>query len=213
MHGPLIYPLIALIAGIIGGYYLAIPGYLLFGGIIVILISLLVTIIKKWTAASFLLIISFTFLMGYFDIQSREYLIRPDEHINRYINAGKLVWEGVVVENPLVHPDKIVLRVQCHRLIKDKAYIPVVGDIRLVIPSDLNFQYGDFIRFHCVLKKIQSFQNPGGFDYERYINLQGIYATGFVASNSQIVLLRKNAASGMRLKLEIIQIISKADNL
>ncbi len=83
------------------------------------------------------------------------------------------------------------------------------ANIRLVIPSDLSFQYGDFIRFHSVLKKIQSFQNPGGFDYERYMNLQGIYATGFVANNSQIVLLRKNAASGIRLKLETFRLYLK----
>lgn len=203
MRGPLIYPLIALIAGIIGGYYLAIPGYLLFAGIIIILIFLLLTIIKKWTTASFLLIIGFTFLLGYFNIQSQEYLIRSDEHIARYISAGKLAFEGVVIENPFTHPpDKTVLFVRCQRIIKDKSYIPVTGNIRLVIPSDLSFQYGDFIRFHSALKKIQSFQNPGGFDYERYMKLQGIYATGFVANSSQIVLLRKNAASGWRLKLE-----------
>ncbi len=209
MHGPLIYPLIALIAGIIGGYYLALPGYLLFGEIIIILISLLVTITKKWTAASFLLIISFTFLLGYFNIQSQEYLIRSDEHISRYINVGKLILEGVVIENPVVHPDKLVLFVRCQRVINDKAYIPVSGNIRLVIPSDLNFQYGDFIRFHTSLKKIQSFQNPGGFYYERYMNLHGIYASGFVAKNSQIILLRQNTASGIRLKLETFRLYLK----
>jgi competence protein ComEC len=210
MHGPLIYPLIALIAGIIGGYYLAIPGYLLFAGIIIILIFLLVTIIKKWAAASFLLIISFTFLLGCFDIQSQEYLIRSDEHISRYINVGKLVLEGVVIENSFTHPpDKTVLFVRCQRIINDKSYIPVIGNIRLVIPPDLNFQYGDFIRFHSVLKKIQSFQNPGGFDYERHMNLQGIYATGFVANNSNIILLRQNTASGIRLKLETFRLYLK----
>ncbi len=128
MHGPLIYPLIALIAGIIGGYYLAVPGYLLFGGIIVILIFLLAVIIKKWTASSFFLIIIFTFLLGCFDIQSHKYLIQSDEHISRYINAGKLVLEGVVIENPFVHPDKLVLFVRCQRIINDKSYIPVSGE-------------------------------------------------------------------------------------
>jgi competence protein ComEC len=120
--------------------------------------------------------------------------------------VGKLVLEGVVIENPFAYPDKLVLFVRCQRIINDKAYIPVSGNIRLVIPSDLSFQYVDFIRFHSVLKKIQSFQNPGGFDYERYMNLQGIYATGFVANNSQIVLLRQNTASGIRLKLETFRL-------
>ena len=112
------------------------------------------------------------------------------------------LWKALSSKIPSLILDKTVLFVRCQRIINDKSYIPVTGNIRLVIPSDLSFQYGDFIRFHSALKKIQSFQNPGGFDYERYMNLQGIYATGFVANNSQIVLLRKNAASGMRLKLE-----------
>ena len=202
MRKPLIYPLITLISGIIAGYYLAIPKYLLFGVIIITLISLIVTIIKKWTEAGFLLIIIFTFLAGYFDIQIQEYLTQSDKHIIHYINTGKLTLEGVVIKNPVAYPDKIILVIRCQRIFKDNSYTSVSGNIRLVIPSDLNFQYADFIRFHSVLKKIQSFQNPGGFDYERYMNLQGIYATGFIADNSQIILLRKNAASITRLKLE-----------
>src|SRR4030066_2310966 len=37
------------------------------------------------------------------------------------------------------------------------------------------------------------------------MNLQGIYATGFIADNSQIILLRKNAASITKLKLELFR--------
>jgi competence protein ComEC len=202
MRRPLIYPLITLISGIIAGYYLAIPKYLLFAAIIITLISLIVTIIKKWTKAGFLLIIIFTFLAGYFDIQIQEYLIHFDKHITRYINTDKLTLEGVIIKNPVVHPDKTILIVRCQRIFKDKSYTPISGNIRLVIPPDLKFQFGDFIRFHSVLKRIRNFHNPGGFDYERYMNLQGIYATGFVADNSQIILLRKNAVSITRLKLE-----------
>lgn len=202
MHRPLIYPLITLIAGIIAGYYFIIPKYLLFGGIIVTFISLIVTIIKKWTKADFLLIIIFTFLLGYFDIQSQEYLIQSNKHIIRYINTGKLTLEGVVIKNPVAYPDKIILVVRCQRIFKDKSYTPVSGNIRLVIPPDLNLQYGDYIRFNSSFKEIRNFHNPGGFDYERYMNLQGIYATGFITDNSQIILLRKNAASITRLKLE-----------
>jgi competence protein ComEC len=88
------------------------------------------------------------------------------------------------------------------RILKEQTYIPVEGNIRLVVPSDLKFSYGDFIRFHTVLKKINSFKNPGGFDYEQYLNRQGIYATGFVANNAGIILIRKNSASYLRLQLE-----------
>ncbi|OGP90381.1 MAG: DNA internalization-related competence protein ComEC/Rec2, partial [Deltaproteobacteria bacterium RBG_19FT_COMBO_43_11] len=209
MRRPLIYLLITFIAGIIAGYYFVIPKYLLFGVIIITLISLIVTIIKKWTKAGFLLIIFFTFLVGYFDIQCQEYLTQSDKHIIRYINTGKLTLEGVVIKNPVAHPDKIILVVRCQRIFKDKSYTPVSGNILLVIPPDLKFQYGDYIRFNSPLKNIRNFQNPGGFDYERYMNLQGIYATGFIANNAQIVLLRKNTASGIKLKLEIFRLYLK----
>ena len=72
----------------------------------------------------------------------------------------------------------------------------------MAIPPDLNFQYGDFIRFSSSLKEIRNFQNPGGFDYKRLMNLQGIYVSGYINDSSEIMLIRKNTASDIRLKLE-----------
>ena len=117
--------------------------------------------------------------------------------------------EGIVIESPLFYPDKNVLIVRCLRAVKDKSYIPVSGNIRLAAPALTDFQYGDFIRFHSTLKRIHNFNNPGGFDYEHYLNLQGIYATGFVADTSGIVLLRQNSASPIRLKLESFRLYLK----
>jgi competence protein ComEC len=209
MNHPLIYPLLAIITGIVIGYYYPIPYYLLFSAIIFILVFLLLTIKNRWPKASFLLIINFVILLGIFDIQIQQYSAHTDNHISHFIDKGKLHIEGIIIDNPILRPDKIVLVVQCMRIVEDNSYRPVSGNIRLAIPDDSNFQYGDFIRFHTCLKKIQSFQNPGGFNYERYMNLQGIYATGFVANNSNIILLRQNTASGIRLKLETFRLYLK----
>src|SRR5690606_23736309 len=91
----------------------------------------------------------------------------------------------------------------------NNSYLPVSGNIRLVIPADLSFQYGDFIRFHSKIKKIQSFHNPGSFNYERTLNRQGIYVAGFVANHAGIVLIRHNSASGVKLKLENFRLYLK----
>ncbi|MCX5848734.1 MAG: DNA internalization-related competence protein ComEC/Rec2 [Deltaproteobacteria bacterium] len=202
MRRPLIYLFIALAAGIIAGSNFTFSYYLLLTIIILILLSFVVTIRNKLRIAGFFLVLSFIFALGIFNIQKQQYLIERDQHIAGYIDTGKLTMEGIVIESPLAYLDKNVLIVRCLRLIKDKSYFPVSGNIRLVIPPDLNFQYGDFIRFHSTLKKIHNFNNPGGFDYERYLNLQGILATGFITDSSKIVLLRQNSASGIRLKLE-----------
>jgi competence protein ComEC len=209
MSRPLIYPLLAIITGIVIGYYYSIPYYLLFSAIIFILIFLLITIRNSWPKASFFLIINFVIILGIFDIQIQQYSANNDNSIRHFIDKGKLRIEGIVIDSPILRPDKIVLVVQCIRLVENNSYRPVSGSIRLSIPVDLNFQYGDFIRFHTSLKKISSFHNPGGFDYERYMNLQGIYATGSVYNNSDIILLRQNAASGIRLKLETFRLYLK----
>ena len=248
MRRPLIYILIALIAGIIAGSCFAVSYYLLLAVITSILLFLLVTIrnhgyetpkqaletdsaascgvlnsplhgifqltnsvalrfrnwsfTNKWPIASFFLIISFILVLGVFDIQKQNYFIEDEWNIIQYIDKGKVTVEGIVIESPLAFIDKNVLIIRCLRVIKDKSYIPVSGNIRLAVPADLNFQYGDFIRFHSTLKRIHNFNNPGGFDYEHYLNLQGIYAAGFIADSSKIVLLRQNSASPIRLKLE-----------
>lgn len=153
--------------------------------------------------------ISFIFVLGVFDIQKQNYFIDDDRSIVKYIDKGKVTVEGIVIESPLSYTDKNILIVRCLRVIKDNSYIPVSGNIRLAVPEPITFQYGDFIRFHSTLKSIHNFNNPGGFDYEHYLNLQGIYATGFVADSSGIVLLRQNSASPIRSKLESFRLYLK----
>ena len=209
MNRPLIYPLIALITGIVIGYYYPVSYYLLFSAIIFILVVLLFTIRNSWPKASFFLIINFVIILGIFNIQIQQYSADNDNSIGHFIDQGKLHIEGIVIDTPIMRPDKTVLVVQSIRIVGGNYYRPVRGNIRLTISNDFNFQYGDFIRFSTYLKKISNFQNPGGFDYERYMNLQGIYATGSVYNNPDIILLRQNTASGIRLKLEKFRLYLK----
>jgi len=202
MRRPLICLLISLIAGIVAGSFFTFSYNALMIAAALILILILINIRNKWLTAGFLLIIIFIFILGVFNIQKRIYFFQDELNILNYVNSGKTTLEGTVIESPIAYPDKNVLIVECARVIKDKSYLPTSGYIRLAIPPDLNFQYGDFIRFHSTLKRIHNFNNPGCFDYERFLNLQGIYAAGFINNESGIILLRKNSASSLRLKLE-----------
>src|SRR5271157_5557560 len=168
MHRPLIYLLIALIAGIIVGCHFTVPYYLILAVITLILFFLVVTIrnhgcettkqdletdsaascgivqltnssahrfrnwsfTNKWSTAGFFLIISFILVLGVFDIQKQQYFVEHEQHIGRYIDTGKLTIEGMVIESPLAYLDKNVLIVRCLRVIRDKSYIPVSGNIR-----------------------------------------------------------------------------------
>ncbi len=169
---------------------------------------------NKYRAFSLVELLIVVFLLGVFNIQKQ---YDPSNHaltILNYADQSKMAVEGFVIESPVSYQDKDVVIVRSIRVLKDNAYMQTTGNIRLVIPPALNFQYGDFIRFHCHLKTIQNFNNPGRFDYQRYMNLQGIFVSGFVNDRSDIMLIRKATAGSLKRTLEsfrnyLIQIINK----
>lgn len=202
MSRPLICLLIALTAGIVAGSYFTFSHCLLLALALLILLCTIIGLRRNRPVAVFFFALGFIFLLGVFNIQKQSYFPEDSRNILSYVDQDEVCLEGIVVESPVSYPDKNVLMVRCLRMIKEKSYLPVSGDIRLTIPGDLNFRYGDFIRFYTTLKKIQNFKNPGGFNYERLMNMQGIYVSGFINNTSEIILLRKNTAGGIKLKLE-----------
>ena len=106
MRNPLIYLLIAFIAGIIAGSYFNISFYLTVTLAISILLFLLISIRKKWLMFSFILITILIFLIGAFNINKQIYLNGNDRNIIQYAGCGKVSIEGTVIESPLLYPDK-----------------------------------------------------------------------------------------------------------
>lgn len=204
MRRPLFLPLLFLMAGIYFGSFLNIAGsgFTIFSIFIIISIILCVLIYKIMPKGSLFIILLLVFLIGFLNIQRYQFSANQENHITNYLNAGKQSWEGIVIDNPDTYPDKTVLIVRMVRTKQDAIYQAVSGNIRLVIPPDLNFRYGDYIRFSATLKKNVSFHNPGGFDYERYMNMKNIFASAYIYNKSQIILLRKDKASHLRSKLE-----------
>lgn len=209
MSRPLICLLTALIAGIIVGSYFPLSFYWLSTPAALILLLMLFSIRRNRLVAGFFLVIGFVFLLGIFNIQRQSYFFDDDRNILSYTDRGKVTFEGMVTESPIAYPDKNVLIVRSLRVVENEFYSPVSGNIRLTIPNDLNFRYGDFIRFHTTLKKIQNFKNPGGFNYERLMKMQGIYVSGFINNDSEIICLRKNIARGIKLKLDEFRLYLK----
>jgi len=202
MNRPLIYSLIALIAGIVAGSYLHIARDIVLFAAALLLLLILISMRKKMFTTGFLLAMGFMLLLGNFNIQKQSYLFKNDLDILRYVNQVKLTVEGMITESPVSYQDKNILMVRCVRLFKDHAYVQTSGIIRLAVPPGLEFHYGDFIRFHSNIKKIQNFNNPGRFNYERFMNLQGVYVSGFINDGSEIILLRPNQAGIIKQKLE-----------
>ncbi|MRR17515.1 MAG: DNA internalization-related competence protein ComEC/Rec2 [Deltaproteobacteria bacterium] len=206
MRRPMFYPLIGLIIGILIGDNINTPPCLLIAGAGAVLFLLLISVRRRWDRASFVLLMLLMLIVGLFDIQRPHYLTENEQHIIHQAGQGRITVEGVVQSAEAVSPSGDILVVNCRRLIKNNSYISATGNIRLVVPGGLNFQYGDFVRFHCALKTIHRFHNPGSFDYKRHLNHRGIYVSGFVANRAGIVLIRRNSGSGIYWRLETFRL-------
>jgi len=204
MRRPLYYLLVALIGGIVCGYYFNFHAadYVSLAILVSALIALPFAIIKKLPNLCLFIIFFILLATGFFNIQKEQYSKQNKNHIINHIDRGKQIWEGVIIDSPEIHTDKTIFIVRLVRTKENGIYNPVSGNVRLIAPPDLNLQYGDYIRFSSRIKRIQSFYNPGGFNYERYMNMKNIYATAYVSNSAKIILLRKNAANALKGKIE-----------
>lgn len=73
-----------------------------------------------------------------------------------------------------------------------------------------NLQPGQIWRLKLKLKQPHGFQNPGGFDYERWMFARGIHATGYVVKSEQNVLQRNNPFSVNSLRYRLKQHIEES---
>ncbi|MFZ4859632.1 MAG: DNA internalization-related competence protein ComEC/Rec2 [Desulfuromonadaceae bacterium] len=106
--------------------------------------------------------------------------------------------EGIVSARPPVAPEGSRLIVDVEQILQGDRAEVVSGLLLLTVSEgDITVTRGDRIRFVSRVSLPHRLGLPGEFDYSRYLALQGIYATGRVASQSDIVLIRAAAVKSM----------------
>jgi len=203
MARPLTAPLLSLMAGIVCSSLLAVPDRFLLTALLAVLILLLGSRLKARTSAALFFLCCALFLCGW--LQMNAYIYQPPGkgHIIEQLRADPVTIEGVIVESPLLFPEKTDLMISAHSLTDSKGgYFPVHGKILLSFRGTQAFDYGDAVRVRTRLRKVRNFHNPGGFNYERYLRFQGVFLRGSVADDSRIVVLRKGYGNPIRQKLE-----------
>ncbi|MDI6775928.1 MAG: DNA internalization-related competence protein ComEC/Rec2 [Syntrophales bacterium] len=202
MQRPLIPLLIPLIVGISLGNFIHLPDLPLMVCLIMAMIASLVAMIKKWKVIIGLSLIFSLFLVGILNINLYLYQEQGQRHISNYLSPEKTTIDGIICENPEVSPHKTELVVSVVRVIKDKSTIPAEGRVLLTVRDRYPFKYGDFIRFRTRLRMPHNFNNPGGFDYERYLRYRNILVRGAISDPSGIVVLRENQGNRWKTTLE-----------
>jgi len=114
-----------------------------------------------------------------------------------------VVVEGVVkhVEPRMSGALRLTLHYDSIEMPEDQCLVSGLVLITLKNPSR-QYSYGQRLRLSCRLKRPKNFNNPGGFDYERYLAHRGIYISAFLNDDRRVVLLRENEGNLLTGTLE-----------
>ncbi len=203
MQQPIIPLLMFFIAGIISGYLVAIPAFIVLSLSLFSFTCLIFSFIRggRWFSISCIFLSLFFF--GILNSHLYLYPASSSIDISRFIDKEKITIEGVVCKAPDVSPHKVDLIVAAQRIIDGALFIPTDETILLSLRLKGHpFQYGDYIRATVRLRKPHNFNNPGGFDYKEYLLFRGIQYRGFVNNPTDIVTIRENRGNIFKASLE-----------
>jgi len=206
MQQPFIPLLISLIAGIAAGNLFFLPDGIVILGLGATSGVLLVSAIKKWLPGIALAVVLFLFFFGILTINL--YRVRtPDRgDVAFYTDSEIIAVEGIISENPRVSITKTDLIIATTAIVTREARTPVTGKILLSVKGiTRTFKYGDVVRVKTRLKIPHNFNNPGRFDYERYLRFRGIRARGFIDSAEKIILIREHSGNRLITGIESVR--------
>lgn len=155
---------------------------------------------RNWRTASILLILAGFVFAG----ASRSRFFRhrfPPTHISHLTTWGfdlsqPVNLDGIITTNPLQTPNGLQFDVAARRISQDASVRTVSGKIRLRVfngwksakpAAALGLQYGDRIDARVRLRRPHNYQNPGSFNYRRWLeSIQDIYWQGAAEEPSQV---------------------------
>lgn len=187
---PIVPFLISLISGIVLGSQF--PGYEV-GLLVIVFLGALYTgiNIRRKKAAVWTPIILFA-LLGYASIQPWVSPNFSPNHIQHFSDETRWQVAGVVDSHPaeFQYLKRFVLRAETLRY-KKRSH-RVTGKVRVTVrgPGPA-FAKGDRVAFRSRLRTIRNFNNPGGFNYQRYMAFKGIWQTAYTKGSRLQVIQKK----------------------
>jgi competence protein ComEC len=121
----------------------------------------------------------------------------PENHVGRFIDTGPWEITGTVDARPLEFESRTRFALRVEHLGDGGELQAVSGLLRVTLlgPSP-ELAQGDRIVFKSRIRPIRNFENPGGFDYRRFMSYQGVWAAA-VAEAREVVVLDRTAKGGL----------------
>ncbi|MDL2269080.1 DNA internalization-related competence protein ComEC/Rec2 [Desulfosarcina sp. OttesenSCG-928-A07] len=135
-------------------------------------------------------------------------------HISHYLDSGYWWIEGTVITlQPAPQPDRLRVVMAVNTLSRKDITHMIHGRIRLTISGEPALSPGHGIRFFGQIRSFRNFENPGGFDYRRYMTFQGIYGSTWT-SQERIQIRAAETADPMQwiqhIRAHLCRLMEKA---
>jgi competence protein ComEC len=127
--------------------------------------------------------------VGYLSIQPWSGLKLPPQHIRHFIQDQAWQISATVMTDPRATAAKTSLVLGAIDLHRNGAGGAVAGRLKLTLYGrGQGLAKGQRLRLRAKLRAVRNFNNPGGFDYRRYLALQDVWATTYAQADAVTLL-------------------------
>ena len=112
--------------------------------------------------------------------------VSPDygpDHIVHYLDSGWWQIQGRVLEPPVFRLGRTRTVLDVEVLSRQGQSNTAHGQVRLTVMGETDLELGDRVAFAAKIRSLRNFNNPGGFDYRRYMAFNGIHGSAWVRAD------------------------------
>jgi competence protein ComEC len=190
---------LALMGGILAGSHF--PGYIAGAATTVLLSAALFAVKIRGRKATRWAPIIFFAALGYVSIQPWVSPRSVPDHLHSFSDETRWKISGVVDSHPreFKYLKKFVLSAET--LEYKKAIYRVRGKVRVTVRGrGAEFGKGDRVKFRSRLRRPRNFNNPGGFDYQRYMAFKGLCRTAYTRGD-RLQIVQKSSSADLSSRL------------
>jgi competence protein ComEC len=200
---PLIPVVILYLLGLAVGKHLAIPPTVSYIGIISLILISVVSILRNRPTLRTIAILTLFWLLGTVLINLKLRPPFPRNHIFHYAGMGRVNVEGLLYRSPIPSLRGAKLYLKVEKIHLPDGLIVAHGNALISVKQYKgNLRYGDRIRLIAKLYHPRNFNNPGGFNYQRFLAYKGIWVTGYVEKDTGIATIARGKGNPL---LQLIQ--------
>ncbi len=199
-HRPIIPLLLSLIIGILIGAWAPGKTFWVFG-LVLSAGGFLFRAIQKNSPCLTAPLLTFVSL-GYLLIQPSISPRLSSNHIVHFHQIPGMETEGIIERIDFTKIKRIRFLLKAESIRREGRTVRTDGRIRVTaFGKSAGLAPGDRIAFSAKIRPFRNFNNPGGFDYKRYMTFKKIWGAAYIPSE-RIVILEKASTGGIRQRVE-----------